>query len=89
MTPTPSVDVATAPAKSASVLGVLSLIVGLAWILFGIAGFIMSLICLGYSGNMGEKLAGILFAIVLGPFYWLYFYSVPSYCARLPPPSLF
>lgn len=57
------------------------------WFGFGFAGFIMSLWCLGFSGNAGQKIGGFLFAIILGPFYWLYFYSVPSYCARLPPPS--
>ena len=57
------------------------------WFGFGFAGFIMSLWCLGFSGNGVQKFGGFLFAIILGPFYWLYFYSVPSYCARLPPPS--
>ena len=61
----------------------------LSWIVFGFAGFIMSVWCLGFSGNAGQKIGGIFFAIILGPFYWLYFYSVPAYCARLPPPSLF
>ena len=59
------------------------------WVLFGLAGFIMSLWCIGFTGNFGEKFIGVIVAIVLGPWYWLYFYSVPSYCARLPPPSLF
>ena len=49
----------------------------------------MSLWCIGFSGNAGEKTIGVLVAMVLGPWYWLYFYSVPSYCARLPPPSFF
>uniref|UniRef100_A0A6C0HKP6 Uncharacterized protein n=1 Tax=viral metagenome TaxID=1070528 RepID=A0A6C0HKP6_9ZZZZ len=57
------------------------------WIGFAIAGFIMSLWCLGFSGSASQKFGGFLFALFLGPFYWLYFYSVPSYCARLPPPS--
>jgi len=62
-------------------------LVGIAWVVFGFAGFVMSLWCLGFSGNVGQKIGGMFFAILLGPFYWLYFYSVPSYCARLPPPS--
>ena len=65
------------------------IILGVVWVAFGLAGFIMSLWCLGFSGNGGEKFIGVLVAIILGPWYWLYFYSVPSYCARLPPPSLF
>lgn len=59
------------------------------WIVFGFAGFIMSLWCFGFSGDTGVKIGGLAVAIFLGPFYWLYFYSVPAYCARLPPPSLF
>jgi hypothetical protein len=61
----------------------------LGWVLFGIAGFLMSLWCIGFTGNFGEKFIGVIIAMILGPWYWLYFYSVPTYCARLPPPSLF
>jgi len=61
----------------------------LGWVLFGIAGFVMSLWCIGFTGNFGEKFIGVIIAMILGPWYWLYFYSVPTYCARLPPPSLF
>lgn len=57
------------------------------WVVFGLAGFVMSLWCLGFSGSASQKFGGVLFALILGPFYWAYFYSVPSYCARLPPPS--
>lgn len=61
----------------------------LGWVLFGVAGFVMSLWCIGFTGNFGEKVIGVIIAMILGPWYWLYFYSVPTYCARLPPPSLF
>ena len=64
-------------------------IVVLGWVLFGVAGFVMSLWCIGFTGNFGEKVIGVIIAMILGPWYWLYFYSVPTYCARLPPPSLF
>jgi hypothetical protein len=69
-----------------SPMGVFWALVVLVWVLFGIAGFVMSLWCIGFTGNFGEKFIGIVIAIILGPWYWLYFYSVPSYCARLPPP---
>ena len=64
-------------------------VVVLGWVLFGVAGFVMSLWCIGFTGNFGEKVIGVIIAMILGPWYWLYFYSVPTYCARLPPPSLF
>lgn len=57
------------------------------WIVFGFAGFVMSLWCFGFSGDTGVKIGGLAVAMLLGPFYWVYFYSVPAYCARLPPPS--
>ena len=70
-------------------LQVFSIILIIVWVLFGLAGFVMSLWCIGFTGNFGEKFIGVIIAILLGPWYWLYFYSVPSYCARLPPPSFF
>lgn len=73
-------------ASGNSPLGVFWALVVLVWVLFGIAGFVMSLWCIGFTGNFGEKFMGIVIAIILGPWYWLYFYSVPTYCARLPPP---
>jgi hypothetical protein len=63
------------------------MLVIIGWVVFGFAGFVMSLWCFGFSGDTGVKIGGLAVAIFLGPFYWLYFYSVPSYCARLPPPS--
>ena len=73
-------------ASGNSPMGIFWALVVLVWVLFGIAGFVMSLWCIGFSGNFGEKFMGIIIAIILGPWYWLYFYSVPTYCARLPPP---
>ena len=55
------------------------------WILFGLVGFVMSLICFGYSGSLGEKILGIVIAIVLGPWYFLYYFSSGSYCKAMPP----
>ncbi len=58
------------------------------WGLFGLFAFIMSLICLGRSGSMGEKIFGVLLAMFMGPFYFIYFYASGTYCKVLPP-SLF
>lgn len=55
------------------------------WILFGLVGFVMSLICFGYSGSLGEKILGIVIALVLGPWYFLYYFSSGSYCKAMPP----
>ena len=52
------------------------------WILLGFAGLIASIVCFGFSGSLLEKLLGILIAIFLGPFYWIYFYFNKGYCGR-------
>lgn len=56
----------------------------LLWIVFGIAAFIMSIICFGYSGTTAQHVVGLLLAIFFGPFYWIYFLVVKSYCGRGP-----
>jgi hypothetical protein len=55
------------------------------WLLFGLVGFILSLVCLGYSGSVGEKILGIVIALVLGPWYFLYYFSDAGYCKAMPP----
>lgn len=63
---------------------VLATLAGL-WLLFGLIGFVMSLVCFGYSGSIGEKILGIVIALVLGPWYFLYYFSSGSYCKAMPP----
>jgi hypothetical protein len=45
----------------------------------------MSLICFGYSGSTGEKILGVILALALGPWYFLYYFSSGSYCKKMPP----
>ncbi len=53
------------------------------WSLLGLAAFITSLICFGFrSSSLDQKVLGLLVAIILGPFYWLYFYFAKDYCRR-------
>lgn len=58
------------------------------WGMFGFFAFIMSLVCWGRSGSTGEKIFGVLLAMFMGPFYFIYFYASGTYCKVLPP-SLF
>lgn len=58
---------------------------GLAWVLFGLAAFVMSLVCFGYSGSVGEKIFGLIASIIMGPFYWIYYFSDPTYCKKMAP----
>ena len=50
------------------------------WSLIGIIAFILSLVCFGYSGTFGQKILGLVFSLVFGPFYFLYYYFSGSYC---------
>lgn len=50
------------------------------WFIAGITAFFMSLICFGYNGSILEKFVGLILSILLGPFYWIYYASMGSYC---------
>jgi len=53
------------------------------WVIAGIAAFITSLVCMGKSGGtFSQNLGGLLFAIILGPFYFLYLaaFKKEGYC---------
>ena len=53
------------------------------WSLLGVVAFFTSLICFGFrSSSLDQKVLGLLVSIVLGPFYWLYFYFAKDYCRR-------
>jgi hypothetical protein len=56
-----------------------------AWALFGLVAFVFSLICFGYSGSVSEKVLGFLLAILIGPFYFIYYFASGSYCKTMPP----
>jgi uncharacterized RDD family membrane protein YckC len=49
------------------------LVFGILWGLLGLAALISSFVCLGYKGDIGIKVGGIIMSLVLGPFYWIYF----------------
>lgn len=50
------------------------------WGLFGFIAFIMSIVCFGRSGSIEEKIIGLLLAIFLGPFYFLFYGFNKGYC---------
>jgi hypothetical protein len=50
------------------------------WTISGIAAFIMSIVCFARSGTMGQQVVGLLLAIFFGPFYWIYYFILSSYC---------
>jgi hypothetical protein len=83
----PAVSSKSTPPKSKTVglVGGIMLVLGVVWASFGVVGFVMALICFGYSGSIGEKLFGLLAAVMMGPFYFIYYFSSGSYCKRMPP----
>ncbi len=52
------------------------------WIILGIIAFITSIVCFGFSGNITEKVLGLVLALLFGPFYFLYFYLNKKYCGK-------
>jgi hypothetical protein len=70
---------------STSLLGPYAMAFGVVWFVFGFAGFVMSFVCFGYTGNIGEKLLGLILAVALGPVYWFYYFVSSSYCKANPP----
>lgn len=56
----------------------------IAWIVLGISAFIMSLVCFGRSGSLPHQVIGFILAVLVGPFYWIYFMVVQSYCKKRP-----
>ena len=53
------------------------------WVILGIAGFIMSIVCFGRTGSTSQHVIGLLLAIFFGPFFWLFYFFVPDYCKRI------
>ena len=67
-------------------IGVIIGFIYLIWIFTGILAFLTSLICFAFNGTMSDKFLGLIVALVIGPFYWLYFiFNNTGYCSRSPP----
>jgi hypothetical protein len=72
--------------NSAFTIGILLGIIWLIWIFTGALAFITSLICFAFNGTISDKFLGLIIAMVIGPFYWLYFiFNNTGYCSRSPP----
>ena len=61
--------------------GTFAMIIVFIWMILGLLGFIMSLVCFSYEGTFMENWVGFLSSLVAGPLYWIYFfYASPTYC---------
>ena len=68
--------------SSGSALGA-GIIFMIIWFALGFFGFFMSLFCAGFrKSSVTDKTVGILTAMVMGPFYWLFFYFNKEYCKK-------
>jgi hypothetical protein len=74
------------PDKRNSIIA-LFVIIGI-WKFVGIVAFILSLACFRRSGTTEQHVTGLLLAILLGPFYFLYYGTSSTYC-RDPSKSIF
>ncbi len=71
---------------SAFTIGIILGFIYIIWVFTGILAFITSLICFAFHGTMSDKFLGLIVALVIGPFYWLYFiFNNTGYCSRSPP----
>jgi hypothetical protein len=66
--------------KADTILSFIILIFLLIWIIGGIISFIASMMCLGYNSSMKDKILGVVFSIIAGPFYWIYYVYNINYC---------
>ena len=66
--------------KADTILSVIILTFLLIWIIGGIISFIASMICLGYYSSTQDKILGVIFSIIAGPFYWIYYTYNINYC---------
>jgi hypothetical protein len=65
-----------------TLLKILILIILLIWIIGTILAFITSLICLFYESTMQDKIIGVIFGLIAGPFYWIYYVYNMNYCNK-------
>jgi len=61
--------------------GSISFLFVVVWSVIGLAAFFMSVVCFTRAGSTGaQNLIGLFLALLLGPFYWLYYLGSDSYC---------
>lgn len=71
--------------KTAVTVASVWFVVAVIWGVVGLAGLITSFVCLGMEGGTSVKVGGVLMAVFLGPFYWIYFgvlKSQKTYCMK-------
>ena len=70
-------------AKEVAQFGLVAGLFALAWVLAGLAAFVMSIVCFGRSGSTSQHILGLLLAALFGPFYWIFYGVSPDYCNKI------
>ena len=81
--PAPTVQVVDPTPAVKAFVGISSTIILLIifWLLFSVAAIIYSLVCVGKSGSVAEKVIGVALALFFGPFYFIYLVANKGYCS--------
>ena len=66
-----------------TLLKIFILIILLIWIIGTILSFITSLMCLFNESTMQDKIIGVIFGLIAGPFYWIYYVYNMNYCNKI------
>jgi hypothetical protein len=69
--------------KANTILAFIILIFLIVWITGGIISFIASMMCLNYDAPTKDKILGVVFSIIAGPFYWIYYAYNINYCNNI------
>ncbi len=69
--------------SSITPMSIIFSLIFIVWIVTGILAFITSLFCFFFNGTISDKFLGLIIALIIGPFYWLYFiFNNTGYCSR-------
>lgn len=82
-TPPQTIQVVDATPALKAAVGISTTIILLIifWLIFSLASIIWSLVCFGKSGTVLEKVVGVVLAVFLGPFYFIYLVANKGYCS--------
>jgi hypothetical protein len=69
--------------NSMTIVGLGSLLLlSIFWVVAGIAALVTSVVCFGKNSTttQGDNIAGLVLALFLGPFYWIFYFGSSTYC---------
>lgn len=64
------------------IFAIIIFILALLWLIAGVSAFVAGIVCLFYDSSIQDKILGLIFGIIAGPFYWIYYIYNLNYCNR-------